>query len=201
MPTVPPNTDQNEFAGLEDIPQAEITEGDITFDDNDGLFIPPSDGGIFTDYLIRNRFEKDRHRYMLPVSSPGGFNGQSVAFVQLAAPTLLWICDWTAEKALSQPEVPDPNCVPDDWILLDDHWEPAEVVPLADGITPIYRISGTYVYGHRNPDLNTWKDIFFGAPPWFDSSSTDRSMPDEKIICNVSVPDDGSSAGPGGEIF
>ena len=131
----------------QDIPLADIVIGQVKQFDNEGEYDPPTDG-IFDDYVVINRFEKDRQIYALGVTSPSGFNGASVAFVQLASPTLLWIADWTAQKTGAQPEVPDPEAVDlTVWMLLDEHVEPRTIELRPDGATPIYRISGTYFYG------------------------------------------------------
>lgn len=126
------------------------------------------DKSIFTDYVINNRFEKDKHIYMMGVSSPTPFQGASVAFCQLASPTLLWIADWTGAKFASMPPIPNSTPTDPNWILLDEHYEPSMVTVGPDGVTPLYRISGTYFYGHRNPSKATIENINFGRPPWLE---------------------------------
>lgn len=137
--------------------------------------------GIFSDYLVVHRYEKDPQKYMVPVTSPTGFQGQSCAFVQLAAPTLLWIADWTAKKSGDLPEIPDPNLNDPNWVLLDDHYDLNSVELLADGMTAEYRISGTYVYGHRNPDAQTHLNLLFPQPPWIRSGFLSRTIPASRL--------------------
>lgn len=142
---------------------------------------------IFTDYLIRSRFEKDRQIYMLPVTrqrvSPGTRRrlGGSAAFVQLAEPTLLWIVDWTASRTKEPPPIPDPrpSSANDRWILLDEVYEPASLTLGPDGVTPLYRISGTYVYGHPSPDDLTINNIGFPRPPWMANDFGRTLTPDD----------------------
>ena len=107
-------------------------------------------------------------------SNPIGVN--SVAFVQLAQPTLLWIADWSAARFNIQPTAPDPTPADPDWVLLDVHLEPSMLILAADAITPLYRLSGTYIYGHKNPAANTFDNINFSRPPWL-SDSFNRTMP------------------------
>ena len=140
----------------------------------------PENSTIFVDYMIMNRYEKDRHVYMMPLTSTTGFLGSSAAFVQLAAPTLLWIADWTACKYGNCPDIPDPNTANTGWVLLDEFYEPAMITVGADGVTPLYRISGTYVYGHVNPSDLTVNNINFARPPWLENSFT-RTIPAGKL--------------------
>lgn len=131
------------------------------FDDSTG-------GYPFTEYVINNRFFHSPHTHCLGITSPNGFQGQSAAFVQMAATTLIWQADWTACKLGEQPEVPDPTPPSDDWVLLDSCIEPANMAPMADGHTGIYRISGTYWYGRKNPfstPKQFYEDVFFPRRP------------------------------------
>ncbi len=128
------------------------------------------DRSIFLEYRVENRFESDKHIYMLPVAAAAGTptftaGGGTAAFCQLAAPTLLLISDWTALKSLERPQIPTP-AIGSRWILLDEHHEPAMVILGADGVTPVYRQSGTYVFGCLDPSPLTIQDIAFGQPPW-----------------------------------
>lgn len=189
IPHIPPWPAPNRFTSSETGTAAQIIEGLVLPTDDFALYENIQQNKFFVDYQINNRYEKDRHLYMLPIASPNGFNGQSAAFVQLAAPTLLWICDWTVSKLGEQPEVPDPNISPGfGWILLDDFWEPATAVPASDGVTILYRLSGTFVYGKISPNPLTHRDINFGRPYWLkDALPTGRNMPDDKIKPNLST--------------
>lgn len=146
-----------------DIPNVSVEIG--SFDDyapNDLYDTGQFGQGIFTDYYIVQRYEKDKQRWMMPVTSPDGFDGDSVAFVQLAGETLLRIVDWTAERAGNAPPVPEPESQDSNLVLLDDHTEPAMLQKHPDG-TLVYRISGTYFYGFKNPSQAKRE---YGRPPW-----------------------------------
>lgn len=146
----PPQQDSgNDYVGDQDIDPAVVTIGEINITDQDSVYTD-LDNGVWTDYYVMNRYEHDHHIYMMPICSPTKFQGNSTAFVQLAAPTLLWIADWTAERAGAQPTMPTPLPPSSNWILMDDHYEPAMLTIASDGITPVWRISGTYVYGNLN---------------------------------------------------
>ena len=168
---------------------ASISFGTVTQDSN-AFYTGAQRVGIWTDTFITNHYENDRHRYYLGVTSPGGFQGKSTAFVQTANPTLLWICDWTVERWGTQPQVPNPTSLDTDWVLLDDWWEPETVViGGADGRTPLYRISGTYIYGHKNPSDNTNLDIAFPLAPWIKQSkfpATARSLGNSFLTQGIS---------------
>lgn len=169
--------DDNSPAPTAGVNAAVITIGEVSADDSAAKYILPTDGGfIWTDYEINNRYESDKKIYMMGITSPGGFNGASVAFAQIASPTLLWICDWTASRFNKQPIAPNSASVNTNWILLDEHLEPAMLVVGEDGVTPYYRLSGTYVYGNLNPSAIVANDISFTRPPWLEDVFS-RNMP------------------------
>ena len=159
--------------------------------DQAGKYETGDPAAIYTDYQIRSHYEKDRHIYMMPVTSPEetqALDG-TVAFVQLAMPTLLWVADWTARRQKEKPEMPDPRlilavglgqkgllvAVPDkNWVLLDDNYETAQYTLLIDGETPVWRLSGIYVYGHRRPSLLTVNDVTFPRSPEFKNAINRR---------------------------
>lgn len=150
--------------------------------DTNSIYSDPDGTGTWQHFVIWNHYEKDRKIYQLGISSPGGFQGQSVAFVQLAAPTLLWICDWSLARVGSPPIVPDPLPEVSSWVLLDDWWttEPIEVAG-ADGVLPSFLITGTYIYGHPNPQNNTNQHVIYPITPWLDGTiltGTVRTVPD-----------------------
>lgn len=175
-----------------------VTIGDLETTTG-ALYIEQQNSEIWTDYMSFNRYETDEHRYMMGVASPNGFQGKSVAFVQLASKTLLWICDWTACKMNSQPEIPDPAPPNSDWILLAEYPELARVGVGPDGRTPIYRMSGVYVYGHVGPSDVTVDDVSFPRPPWLENS-LDCNMPTEKLTAGLSVPTSTSSSPTGSKM-
>lgn len=154
-----------------------------------------SDAGksVLLDYRIDSRYLKSPNIHMLPVASPNGFNGSSVAFVQLAAPMLLWVCDWTVFKCGALPEAPNPLSLNPDWVLLRDHWEPASIELSPDGGTPRYRLSGTYVYGHRNPRERTYENVTYPMPPWIEDKFA-RTISSENLADGLSEPSGGLHA-------
>lgn len=140
---------------------------DILISDYDGKYVEQTDEqAIYTDYIINNRYESDKHIYGGGMTSPNGFNGATTALVQLDTPTLLWIADWTACRWQTPPILP--SIVPQDpnWVLLDEHYEPGMLVLAQDGVTALYRISGTYIYTHLNPSAQVINNIRFTRPAW-----------------------------------
>ena len=144
---------------------------------------------VTDDYEINCYYEGDYHRYMAGMTSPTAFNGGTAAFFQLAAPTLLWVVDWTAGRWGEQPEVPDPNLSGTNattWVLLDVHIEPARLNMDATNSMQYYRISGTYVYGIKSAPTNFFSAVTFPrAPVWNDVF--DRTMPLSKLKQNLST--------------
>jgi len=175
-----------ELTGGQSLPPVVITTAPpITPDSGNANYLqlgtPPE--SVWTDFEIHGHYEKDRHIYMMPVASPSQLSTHGTQFCQLAKPTLLWIADWTASKFNEQPEIPDPELLDPplgNWVLMDDWYEPVSLSLAPDGITPLYRISGTYVYGCVNPAAIAVNDIIFGRPPWM-LDVYDRTMPAAKL--------------------
>lgn len=189
------NQSDNTDVGTQSVPgAATIVFGEVTITE-DAKYIPEKQtGSVFSDYMIINRYERDNHIYMMGIASPSGFQGNTAAFVQLASPTMLWICDWTAAKLGSIPSVPDQNVSDPRWVLLDVLPELSQVVVAPDGKTPLYRISGTYVYGCLKPSTNAFDDVVFPRPPWLDDFTT-RTVPQSTFQKNLSEKQGRSSQG------
>lgn len=178
-----------------DIPPAEvyfIPEDTIPLDGKPGgaavneAFLDKA-GTVWVDWMSRNFYEKDKHIYMMGVTSPSGFQGKSVAFCKLASDTLLMISDWTACKAGEQPVIPDPTSLDPRFVLLDEHYEPVSVTLCTDGVTPLYRISGTFFYGITNPSQLTADDLSFPKAPWL-KDVFDRTIPRTSLTTGLMVP-------------
>jgi hypothetical protein len=168
---------------------ATVTVGPIETDDTFGEYdLNAQADGIFGDYEINNYYESDKHVYMMGVTSPGGNpSGGTVAFCQLAMPTLLWLCDWTALKWGEKPNIPDPNRLADPgWVLMDEHYATAKIDATveADADAVLYRISGLFLYGHRNPDQIVLHHVRFGRPPYLNDFVT-RSISEEFFTANL----------------
>ena len=185
-----PQSQDNPLTGTQAFVEAQIQVSEVPPDDNDGVFVGDAySASIWTDYIVKNRYENDLHRYMMTITSPG--NGVAnaspglgnaltvlagAAFVQLGAPTLLWISDWTASRFREKPTVPQPEPpAGSPWVLLDKHYETMTLNVAPDGVTPLYRINGTFVYGHKNPSEETVLNINFSRPPWM-ADVFDRSV-------------------------
>lgn len=147
-------------------PNVTVEVGPVTTDDNDSLFDPAGlTGRVWTDYMINSRYEKDFRRYMLGVTAkPTQTNSPTVAFVQLANPTLLWVMDFTCSKLGGKPNIPSTD-VGNLWVLLDENIEPGMITLGPDGVSPLYRISGTYYFGHLRPSEELLSNVNFTRPP------------------------------------
>lgn len=184
-PNVFTSVGSNPAALPEDGPQANVTQGEIPETDSLGLFVEVGAvGSIFTDYKVVSRFERDQHKFMLPIASPTPFNGKSVSFVRLAKPTLLWIVSWSASKIGTAPEPPLPEA-PTGWELLDDQYELQQMNIMADGVTYAYSMSGVYIFGCTNPSDFISDNINFPLPPWATLGSNSRTIPLSNFIPGI----------------
>lgn len=177
MPTLNPITSQDQATAVQQNPYAAVVQVGSIDGDNSGLFANPTNASqIFTDYRIRNTYIHNLHRYMAGVTSPGGFQGSTAAFFQLAAPTLLWIADWTACRFNSQPDIPTLTTADSDWVLLGDTYETHNPQVGPDNSSPLYRITGQYIYGHKKPNADAINNVVFGIAPYLIDGFS-RTMP------------------------
>ena len=176
--------------------EVEITIGDPPQDFN-ALWQTDADSlsSVWADYTANSRYEKDRGLYMLGVGSPQGFQGNSVSFVQLHAPVLLWIVDWTVSRQGAMPGIPDPASPGGNWVLLDDHYELADIALGPDGVSVLYRISGTYVYGCLRPSARTTDDVVYPRPPWL-QDVVPRLVTPDRLLQGIFTANQGSGSGP-----
>ncbi len=165
---------------------AVLLTGSVTITGNDGRVEADDTPTIWTDEIINNRYEQDGHTYMMGITSPDGFQGNKAAFCQLASPTLLWISDWSFARFGAQPIIPDPTPADPNWVLLDVIPETAIIKIAGDGNTPLYRISGTYVYGCKNPPANVFEKVVYGRAPWLsDTLPNGRNQPTALLRQNL----------------
>lgn len=186
---MPPLRPQGPFLGpVPDQPPAgnvqigvlEPTDNNANFEDIITEDLP----GVWVDYDISNRYEWNPSIYMNGVTSPNGFQGTSVSFVQLAAPTLLLISDWTASRLGYKPTSPSVT-PPDDWVLMAVFPETAPSNVMPDGETPVYRISGTYVFAHKNPSAsNPFAQVSFPKLPYVQDKYS-RRLNVEEMKTNI----------------
>ena len=183
-------------------PNPVVEIGEVPPDSNDGVYredefnpYAPQNESVWNDYVITSRYHKSHRRYLLPITSVGGFSfgslKQSCSVVQLAHPTLLWAVDWTASRFNSKPCIPRSEVADANWVLLDETLEPGQVIVGADGVVPLYRISGTYVYANLNPDKYLNRNVEFPLPGWIEKNKFDRTVPDgmfEDGLSNTKIP-------------
>lgn len=163
-----------------------VTIGSVDFTDYRSKFKrdPNEDGTIWTDCMIGNRYEQDKHIYQMGLTSSDGFNGQSCAFVQLSAPTVLWICEWTVCRFGAKPKIPPSEPSDPNWVLLDTMDVTAPLAIMANGVTPMYRISGVYVYGCKNPGSDIKALMSFPRVPWIEDAF-DRTVSDDMLMTGL----------------
>lgn len=144
-----------------------VQQGPVLYDANPGEVVSPENyQGVFIEYFFENSYENDRHTYMASQTSETPFNNSLVGFVRIGAPTTLWICEWTACQLGAKPLAPDPVPQSTGWVLLDIQPRLAGVSIATDGVSKLYRISGVYVYGQKNPNADVFQDAVFPLYPW-----------------------------------
>lgn len=192
------------------------TDGKVSYDTLNSVM--STAGSVWEDYEIHSTYSKNFHRYCMGITAPvrqqrrqGGTGATlgrtqvipSVSFVQLCNPTLIWKADWTAARYNSKPYIPSAQIGGTDWVLLEECIDPGMITVGPDGATPLYRISGTYVFAHTHPNAKLNKNVEFNIPPWVDVNFFNREVPDEmfkpRIITNNTTPPPSDQGEGGGE--
>lgn len=151
--------------------------------------------GFYPHTSMKNRYQKLGNVHMMGITSPNGFQGASVAFAKISTPTLLWISEWSILSLDRQPNIPNPVLNHPEWVLLgDEQYEPVMVKTTGDNLTPIYRISGVYTYGQRNPKSQTVNDISYPRPPWLEDVFA-RDQPVSTLEQGLTLSQSSQSAG------
>lgn len=169
-----------------------IQIGQVLDDDSQAAYLGDDQDSSWRDCRVHNHYSHNLTRYVLGVTAEEDVTGDTSAFVQLSKGWLIWIADWTISRAGKVPPVPD--TVPADimWKLLDYKYQLNHITLAADGITPVYRISGTYVYGHRKPSVKALLDARVARQPWVEDRFV-RRFTEKDFMKNVI---DGGNTGP-----
>ena len=179
-PIYPSNTPPDGIA-----PPAQVTVGTVDFTD-DAKYTEAEPNTVWDDFLVNSYYYQCPHTYAMSVSSPVGFQGDTCAFVKIATTTLLWVVDWTSAMVGRQPVSPDPT-PPQGWVLLDQQLCPLMISVMADGVTPSYRLSGTYLYGCRRPQEFLSNNVVYPLPPWL-QDAFERGQPRDRMQTGISAP-------------
>lgn len=177
---------------------AELLVGQINGITEDGAYVDDNiEFGVWGNYQVRSIYLPDPHRYQLGITSPGGFQGQSVAFCQLTASTELWVAEWSAQRFNTAPAIPSPDTGDANWVFLGAYIEPTQMALSPDGVTPLYSINGVYLYGRKNPsDSNIYRDVVFPLPPWMENRFT-RTVPTSVLQKGIITLGTGGANEPG----
>lgn len=182
-----PPANPNTTNGPAPVPLASLNGANLSPTDRFGYYnesVNNNNNNLFTDFEIVNEYEYDKHIYGAGVTAPEGIAGKTLSLFQLCTPTLLWICSWTASKFGQCPEYPDPTPSDSNWVLLDTIPESAQLALAPDGVTPLYRLSGVYVYMHQNPSDEVYRQVAFPRPAWLENSFN-REVPSNKKTKNL----------------
>jgi hypothetical protein len=185
-----PNIGQNQDSGDQGGASLEVVIGTVDIDDLDDWYEEQAPESFVMDFRCTNKFVKDTHTYMGGLTSPLPFQSASAAFVRLAAPTVKLVCDWTVSKWGTK-TMPD-STAPPGWVLIDQiPIETAMMRVADDGATPLWRISGIYVFGRTAPGPLITDDVWFPRPPWiqnkFDRTISPGVLADGLINLNGST--------------
>ena len=168
--------------------------GPLLATDTEAKYRDQKASDVWNDYVITSRYEKDRHTYMMATAFNSDFSYSlstvtgttntvqtPITAVQLASPSLLWIVDWTCSRYNEKPWIPNPSLANNfAWVLLDEVFEPYQIQVAPDGVSPLWRISGTYVYGNMNPSAITIDDLLFPMPPYL-LDFVERNVPKKML--------------------
>ena len=196
MPATPQQSPgSNQAYGTQPFTPATVSVGTISITDESSQYNKAvvGDGTQWTDTLIENHFIADKHTVMMSVTSPGGFNGDSVAFCKLGTDTLTWICEGTIQRVGAEPLVPQAEPTDPNIILLDEYFSPAMLELEPDGATVRYRISFRLAYGFKNPSQ---AELMHPRPPWM-AQTISGAVPPSAFVTGISSTDPVMKGGSG----
>jgi hypothetical protein len=122
-------------------------------------FFKTDPGGPYNSWAMRSAYQNEKNILQLPVAKEGALP----VFLKLAAGTLTRVVEWTVSRAGARPKIPDPESSDPNLVLLRADITPESVELAGDGQTPVYRISGRYTYGAKDPDQ---VKLTGGVPPF-----------------------------------
>jgi hypothetical protein len=153
----------------------------IPFEDESQKYQEDSKEGFHVDYMMYNRYDADLGVYAAGITSPDGFGGGSCAIMQLSAGVLIKAADWTAARLGERPTVPSPDLNDPGWELLRVMPEAAMVTVAPNGVTPLYRVNGTYFYAKKSAADDALDDVTFPKPSWLKDGEARRLPPEFRI--------------------
>lgn len=182
-----------------DVAPAEVFTTALLPDGNSSLLKATTGAGLYTNYLVTKRLENPPHVFQMPVAKMVSSPAASSVFIQTAAPAARMYVDWTAERVGGQPDLPTPNLrkpdgTPDtNAVLVGKTFGAANVEHGGDGENARYTISGTYIYGFKDPDVVT---LTPAMTPYLQLSSIQAQMTLKAIQFKTGLIDAASPADP-----
>ncbi len=213
----------NAPAGSNPIPEPTIYSAAEIPDDFLGLYADKDTPGIYTDYQIKNHHWINPNTKQLPIAVgpanqgygsgfgytladvpafeglANGLTAGGSVFVQLAAPTVRLISEWTARRTGEKPKLPNPFLKDANVVFLGGLITDEDEDLAGDGVTSQWTIKGRYEYGYRD---NSRVRLNVPVPPWMDPSVATKSLltPEDFAddIIDAGIPEDGGGFVQGG---
>lgn len=123
--------------------------------------------GMYDDYPVRSRYVTDMGVIQLPVTSSDP--NVTAVFIQMHAPIAKRIVDMDVSSTGSRPQLPqDPALTDSNQVLLSSELAPDAMNLSGDGITPTWRMRGSYEIGFVNRNNAS---VTAAVPPWLSLST------------------------------
>lgn len=158
------------------------------------LFKTPEDGsrGVWKDFQMSTTYQMDPGVLQIPVAGP---DGTPSVFVKTHARTMRKIVSWRAMKQGDQPDMPDPNAIGNNDVFVGFTMPVIAPVLDASGLRHFWSVSGTYVYGMRQPISPTVSGLPAGASPVDMTSVTQNVLPAYLFRNDLLMGTDGFTGG------
>lgn len=120
----------------------------------------------YSEYRVDARYDTDGHAIQMPTTGTvnGGPSGAEIVYT--ANPTSTAVFEWTAERAIAPPAVPNTKLYDPNYVLTDYMVQPTSFGLMADGQTKGYRVTGRYEYALKQP-INPNDQLTFPASPMY----------------------------------
>lgn len=149
-------------------------------------------GLLYTNYRIDVRYERIENVLQMPVAEENliDFFGQRVEceFVTVAAPIGRKVVSWSAERLGAWPACPSKNTGLVNEVFIREDVTPATPETMPGGTELVYRVSGVYYYGLRQP-RGPGDQLPTGIPEYYTGDEDTNTVQETDWKDDVITPD------------
>lgn len=167
----------NAAAGQNTAANVTVVNGGLPQNGTNDLNAADVQQGMYTDYSQNISYSIDYNTLHMPI-----VGSTLSSFATVAKPKVTKTVIWAAEKWGVQPTMPDPKPGPNE-VLLNKEIFPHTPALAPDATTPIYRVTGRYIYAIK--DSSKLTSFGFGQMPMLTAAAADASVKQSKFMTGL----------------